>query len=288
MRLDRVINTIHNIFFDTARIIRHRTFTKGFRFRKQSTLNHINILGTGPSLRNDITSNPKRFIGVDTIVVNDFALGDYYELIRPGYYIFADPGYWWDADSTTAANVKNREKLFEIICSKTLWDLTIFVPYNAQKFFHSIFADHKNIKICTFNSVKLEDFESKWANLCLRNNWAAPCANVLTVSIYLAINMGYPTIKIFGADHSWTQDIRVNSLNQVCTVSRHYYDMDENNMEVWLKGNNQIYTMSEILFTLSRTFGYYEILNKYARQSGSKIYNCSSHSYIDAFDRDNF
>ena len=36
--------------------------------------------------------------------------------------------------------------------------------------------------------------------------------------------MGFKTLNIYGADHSWSEDLRVDNNNRVCKISRHFYD----------------------------------------------------------------
>jgi len=52
------------------------------------------IVGNGPSLKNDID----QFLGAkgDCFCVNHFADSDWFEKLRPKYYLFLDPYFWSD------------------------------------------------------------------------------------------------------------------------------------------------------------------------------------------------
>ena len=111
--------------------------------------------------------------------------------------------------------------------------------------------------------------------------------NVLVPSIFNGINMGYNEIIIYGADHSWTENIRINNANQVCLTDSHFYDQEEVSLKPWRKATEgrEIYKMYEILWDLSNTFKSYHTLREYADTQGCHIVNKTGGSYIDAFDR---
>jgi len=269
-----------------GRILKYKAHIGGLPYSEEVLEGTLYILGTGPSLKIDLTRNLDIFLKSEVLVVNDFALDYYYIKIRPCYYVFADPGYWVVENLTTDKNISNRKKLFDSIISNTSWDLIIYVPKISLFFFNDVFKASKNISIKCYNSIDLGDFESCWGQYCLKHNFAAPCQNVVGTSIYLSVNMGYKSIKTYGVDHSWTEDLRVDNNNTVCTISKHFYDDDDvDELIPWLKVNNQVYKLHEILSDLSKTFYYYFIINKYAKSKNSTVYNCSSRSFIDAFVR---
>ena len=277
---------VFNFLITIGRILKHNTYTGGLKYSDKITRGTLNILATGPSLKKDFQENFNFFLKSDLLVVNDFVLDESFNQIKPSYYVFADPGYWLDKELTTEENLSIREKIFNLIIKNTSWRLDIYVPKVSGNFFKEIFKENSYISVKSYNSVDIGNVDNFWGHFCLKYNLVAPCVNVLGTSIYLGINMGFKTLNIYGADHSWSEDLRVDNNNRVCTISRHFYDeVNQNNLRPWLKVNNENYKMHEILSDLSKTFYYYFIINNYAKSKGVKVYNRTSCSHIDAFSR---
>ena len=155
----------------------------------------------------------------------------------------------------------------------SIWSLILFIPWQAYKtgFFQSQLSNN-NIKIIPFNYTNFYPSYTKFYNKILSwNMGVVPVGNVLGCAIYLSVNMGYKEVLIYGAEHSWTVDLRVNEQNQVCTVKRHFFE-DEEILVPWLKSNNEVFKMAEILDSLKNHFRGYEYLNWYANSKNCKIF----------------
>ena len=277
---------VFNFLISVGRILKYKTYKGGLKYSNKINSGTLNILATGPSLKKDLADNLEFIKKSDLLVVNDFAFDESFIQIKPSYYVFADPGYWLDKELTTKENISIREKIFNLIIKTTTWKLDIYVPKTSGNFFIELFRVNSCISVQTYNSIDIGNLEDIWVQFCLKYNLAAPCYNVVGTSIYLGINMGFKIINIYGADHSWTQDLTVDNHNRVCTISRHFYDeVNQTNLKSWQKVNNQNYKMHEILTDLAKTFHYYFIINNYAKSKGAKVYNYTFNSFIDAFSR---
>jgi hypothetical protein len=111
--------------------------------------------------------------------------------------------------------------------------------------------------------------------------------NVLIAALFVAINMSYKKIYLFGADHSWHETIELNSKNIVCFRDAHFYDNDDAHLIPFYKGyaNQDTFTMQELFDAFATMFRGYDMLQVYARSLGCKIYNLSSKTFVDAFER---
>ena len=234
----------------------------------------LTILANGPSLKKDIEKI--NLLNGDFCVVNDFYKSSYYSIIRPKYHVLADPLYF-----TQGSDI-------EPFIKSVNWELKMFVPYSAWKKMDVLKEmPSKYINVIPYHSVgttgyKLFDF------FLYRKGLSMPTPqNVLVPSIFNGVNMGYKEIIIYGADHSWTESIRVNNENQVCLADTHFYDQEKISLSPWRKATEgrEIYKMHEILQDLSNSFRSYHILKKYADSQGCHIVNKTKGSYIDAFDR---
>lgn len=242
----------------------------------------ICVLGNGPSLNAclpSLISANKEFF-----VVNDFAVSENFTKVRPRYYVMVDPCYW--DEKTNSFDIEMREEVFKNINELTTWKMELFVPdYVVKKNLLEVVTNNSNVCIRGFNYTNFYPSYSSFYNFILRKNFGVvPVGNVLGQAIYLSINLGYDTIRIYGAEHSWTKDIRVNEKNEVCTIKRHFFSSEEV-LEPWHKSNGELFKMYEILTSLRNHFLGYFFLNWYANSMKRKIINCTEGSFIDAFDR---
>ena len=98
------------------------------------------ILGTGPSMA-DFLNTSTLLHEVDLICVNDFALSEFYERIKPSYYVLVDPSYWREPSYVNETDLNLRNKLFDRIEKVTNWDITFIIPSIAftNHFFQNVF-----------------------------------------------------------------------------------------------------------------------------------------------------
>ena len=266
------------IFLRTA----FRTLLFGFRLLKRLNISRqitkvksgdaLTILANGPSLKNDIDDID--LTCGDFSVLNDFNLSPLYKKIKPSYYVLADPYYFLCNDSIMP------------FINGVDWKMKLIVPYSAWKKLE-ILRDlpNKNVEVIPFHTVEYDGFEC-FRNWIYKKGLAMPrVQNVLALSIFSAINLGYKKIKLYGVDHSWTECIRVNSLNEVCQINAHFFDTAEVELSPWKKCSGEQYKMHEILRDLSNMFESYHLLKRYSDYMGSKIINCTKDSFIDAFER---
>ena len=81
--------------------------------------NILYVLGNGPSLNEDIKS--MNFNNADFCVVNRFYLSPYYKIVKPRYYVLADPVFF-----------ENEEEIEKIIDGVD-WNMVLFVTYSGWK-----------------------------------------------------------------------------------------------------------------------------------------------------------
>lgn len=246
------------------------------------------ILGNGPSLKGDLADNFILLKSNKLFVVNNFAKSDYYIKLKPQYYVFADPAYWSTEENSI---VRNCKLTLEMIKDNTEWEMKIFVPFVALKniWFRDFFKSNKNITLVTFNTTFICDKGFEYSTLFFyKNNLAAPrIQNVLMSAIFISINIGLSEINILGSDHGWTKELFVNGENQVCIYENHFYDKEKKDFNVFKRLDGTVYKMHEILRDFAFMFEGYHLLKKYGNDLGVKIYNRTTDSFIDAFERKN-
>jgi len=241
------------------------------------------ILANGPCLIKDLEINNEFISGHKKFCVNFFALSEEYEKIKPDYYVLAAPEFW--LEKTTEFFKSQRKKLIDNLLNKTNWQMSLLIPFKAKNslLVNSI-KKNNNIQIIYYNNTPIEGFQ-KIINWLFKLNLGMPRPhNVLIPSIFLALNIGFKKIYIFGADHSWHEEIKIDENNKVTVNHEHFYDKNEQRMPMY-KLDGKEYYLHDIFRKLHFAFKGYFILRDYAYFLNAKIYNASSKSYIDAFER---
>lgn len=242
------------------------------------------ILGNGPSLKDTLIDDIDFLLEVKNKVfaVNSFAVSEYYKKIKPCYYVLNAPEYWIEKISDLHVNLRN--EVFQSIKKVTDWELTLLVPHQAKKsrVWKGLFDNNPNIKIVYYNKTPVEGLDSV-NHFLFRKNLGMPRPyNVLIPSIFLALNMGFKKIILFGADHSWHEEIKIDSSNKVTVNHEHFYDKAEVRLPMY-KLNGQEYHIHDMFRKFYLSFKGYFVLRNYAYYLDANIYNASKRSYIDAF-----
>lgn len=284
------LKIVYKFIFSFFSILKILIFSKyNIKLRSVKDYGKCYILGNGPSLKNDLDNNLEFFLDKKIFVVNNFATSNYYNIIKPKYYVFADPAYWSAIENSTV--VKNCRRTLEIIRDNTIWEMIVFVPPNAlnNSILKDILKENKYIKIVDFNTttISMKGFNNVNYFLFEKNLAAPPIQNVLISSIFISINMGFSEINILGSDHSWTKELFVNDKNQVCTVDHHFYDNNKVNYNIFTRIDGSVYKMHEILRDYALMFEGYHKLREYGDYLKVRINNATENSFIDAFERKN-
>lgn len=239
----------------------------------------LRIIVNGPSFALEKAISEDK--NVEYCMVNQACLTPEFEVLKPSVYIMADPGY---VDSNDAESMRAWEKLSKGVG----WDMTVYLPYYMYKMVRANFRPSGGVKISFYHSANFQGWDSVAFRL-YKKNWAIPGAgNVLVPSIYVGILKGYSLIRLYGSDHSWTEQLSVNDKNQVCVKQLHYYDNEETvSLTPWNDEVGSPFSMSRIMKRFADVFAQYEVIERFAKWSGVRILNMSNKSFIDAFEKSN-
>lgn len=245
------------------------------------------ILGNGPSLRDDLNKYPKFLDHQDLVCVNHFPKTDLYEQLKPSIYVTGAPDLWLD-DIDEKYVIQSKE-LFDAMRKRTTWPLSFFMPFEARK--HSRWqkqlSGNKNIRIYYYNNIPIEGWR-KFKYWSFKKNIGMPRPhNVMIPSIMMSFALGYKSINLLGADHSWLSEISVTESNEVLINQKHFYDQYTSKKQPLDKRGIGKRTLPELLHKFMTAFsGYFEI-EEYAQFNGVAINNATKGSFIDAFQKIN-
>lgn len=253
----------------------------------KTTFKKASVLGNGPSLKTTLANDLDFIKTTDIYVVNLFSSSKEFTEIKPQNYVILDPAFF--LFSPTNDGREDIKKTLDCLIKNTIWEMKLFVPYKARKsyFVQQISKTKLNIQFCYYNYTIVEGFA--WFRHRVFNlNWGmSQCQNILACALFLAIRRKYDEIYIFGADHSWHEEIRVTETNDIEIKQVHFYDnAAEVKHQKVLDVNTNIHSNMQATFlSLYKAFYGYSILKQYADYQGVKVYNASAKSYIDAFER---
>lgn len=234
------------------------------------------IMGNGPSLRTNLDNNLELLERSDTLAVNFAANTPEFRIVRPKYYVLADPHFFRNISDKNVAALLESLKAVD-------WRMTLFVPAKSRRSVARM-IDNPMVSVEGFNFLAAEGW--KWLEqLMFRLRLGMPRPrNVLIPSIMIGIWLGYKKIYILGADHSWLKTLDVDSDNRVVSVQPHFYKEDSHEVE----RINRTYLdlkLHQVLESMTIAFASYHKINAYASRCGITIINATPGSFIDAFPR---
>ena len=169
--------------------------------------------------------------------------------------------------------------------------MTLFMPAfmsSGQRSFCEAISANKMISVRFYNARSMKFSIPSMTYFFLRNNRASPWAlNSLAMALYVALQLGYREIGILGADHSWHQDIVLDSKGRLGIQDTHFYQ-STHRAPVPVFGDSagtDLWTIDRIFGSLQEMFRLYWDLGGYATALRARVTNYSSRSYIDAFPR---
>lgn len=234
------------------------------------------IMGNGPSLRTNLDNNLELLERSDTLAVNFAANTPEFRILRPKYYVLADPHFFRNVSDKNVAALSESLKAVD-------WPMTLFVPAKSRRSVARMIGNPM-VSVEGFNFLAAEGW--KWLEqfmFRLRLGMPRP-RNVLIPSIMIGIWLGYKKIYILGADHSWLKTLDVDSDNRVVSVQPHFYKEDSHEVE----RINRTYLdlkLHQVLESMTIAFASYHKINAYASRCGITIINATPGSFIDAFPR---
>lgn len=232
------------------------------------------ILGNGPSLKDDLEHGRVRLDGNDVMGVNMFCWDPSFRVVKPRFYFLIDGAYFNPPE-------RHKERVDNLITSlnEVDWDMYLMIPsatVSGSKLLRSVNNEH--IKIIRINSTSVEGFRG-FRHWIYRHRLGMPhCQTVVNFSVCEAINMHYDDIYLYGVDHTWTRDLYVDDNNVVCQGVRHVYDKNLS----WVKRD---YNFAAALGFYGKMFRAHYLLEEYSQSVGVKIWNCSSDTFLDAYER---
>jgi hypothetical protein len=123
----QIFETVLNILIISILNVRYLFRKTHYPKRKYDS---IQVLGNGPSLKDDIPKILAKRENAAVMVVNTFASTDLFEQLKPEYYVLVDPAFF--SPSKRERIKKVQETTSYALIEKTKWEMNLFVPYSAK------------------------------------------------------------------------------------------------------------------------------------------------------------
>jgi hypothetical protein len=244
------------------------------------------ILGNGPSLRQTLANDLPFLQQAELYCVNNFASAAEYALLKPQNYALLDPAFFLYSEANNGR--KDVEKTIRCILNLTTWPMNLYVPQSARGcYLVSQVQRTPQVRVVFYNYTVVRGY-AWFRHFIFRNGWGMPQSqNILAASLYLAITRRFRDVYLFGADHSWHEEIRISDTNELLMKQEHFYDKpgDATYIPVWDVVKLETSRMSAQFASLSKAFYSYEVLRDYAQSVQVRVLNASAKSYVDAFKR---
>jgi len=234
----------------------------------------IIIMGNGPSLADNLRKDLDLLQTTPAMAVNYAALTPEFDLVRPQYYILADPHFFTEGASENLRLLCGRMRRIEC-------PMTLFVPAMYRRKARRLYP---KVNIATYNGIGVEGFEILTHTAFSAGLGMPRPRNVLIPAIMVAISLGFKEIVLLGADHSWTKTLSVNDDNEVVSIQPHFY-AESKKEEERIRHDYRNIRIHTVLESFSIAFRSYHHIAAYARKRGVTIINATPGSFIDAFER---
>lgn len=271
-----VLLKILKSFFSFFKII-GVLFRNGFPKKERSVAikERCFIVGNGPSLKIDLEGNMNSLSEEDVLMVNHSCQTEQFGLIKPKYYLIADPVFWGDNNPTELVKVAVEKTLNDLL--KTEWNILILIPFRAKhsSFVSTLKSNNKRIFFYNNDSISGFDWFVFWA---YKKGLGIPSGvNVIIPSLINVILLDYKKIYLLGTDHDWINNLSVESDNALYLRDTHYYEAPR----LTLLRDSLI----DMLESLVKLFTVYNLIEQFAKKNNVVIKNCSSRSMIQTFPR---
>ena len=248
----------------------------------------VAILGNGPSLKRELPQfiAQRAWEEKDILAVNFFALSEEFALIKPKYYVISDPMFF-----RKAGYGERVQELYKALAEKVSWPMKLYVQYYKPEHFdfRTAIGHNPNIEIVPFHSIVFHGFRSVEFWCYRRGLGSGNFGTVIQNGEFIALQLGYRRILLYGVDHTLLDGVMVDEKNRVCRRKSHNYDSEQSPAEP-IYYNATIpprpYTMSEYLSEMAELFRGHEVLRDFSEKCGAEIINRTAHSMIDAYKRE--
>lgn len=229
----------------------------------------IHVLMNGPSLNQTlhyVSDMPGKIMMVNHALSHLNDMGT----IRPNYYCAVDPAFLDLKRESVATLYKNLQTYGEKLHF-----------FSVDMILNNLKLDNANIIFHRIYSNPCPEYRGKREKYLLRNNMGSfYFQGVIIAALYVALQLGFKSIYLHGADQDTLKILSVNNKNQLIYQIENMYYYQVNRVTHIDQGN-----LRDEFFNEYRLFRELYNIQKYANDLDAKIINMSQESWIDCFEK---
>lgn len=239
----------------------------------------IRVLGTGPSLSNELSDMRERgeLNDYPLFAMNFFANSELFFELKPTRYCLADPAFFKDVYM-----IERVHALFDKLNTHVSWNMRVYVPNVSIKEAEKRITNPK-LTIIPISTLHFEGFESKRYSFYKKGKATPSFVNVLIMIEYICLNEGFKKIFLYGADHTFLNNLMVDDDNILKVEDTHFYGTERIIANVHEDGTP--WRIAEFIYDKYLTFKEHDVARGYADYLGAEIINCTRKSMIDSYIR---
>lgn len=246
-----------------------------FSYSAQNKGKRIHVLCTGPSLRQDLPElmGDKQFMKEDKICVNYFFHDEVIRELKPTIYCLADPVLF------EATHIG----IFNDINAFVDWDMKLVIPLYGREIVRTVksMLTNNHITLVAISALLYNGFEKNRYKSWETGRSVPSYVNISIMASYVALNMGYSDIYLYGVEHTFFENMGVDDENRLYLTDSHFYGSEKR----YVLRNGQQWHIKDWLYDKYLTFLEHERMRGYADYLGSTIVNCTENSLIDSYVR---
>lgn len=280
--LIRILLTIQFFY----KLLLRENFRNPFKGIRADKDRRLLILANGPSLKStleQIRQHPSEYEGCEYFAMNSVASSDMFEVLKPKHYVISDHMFFFDT-----VFMQKGKAIIGDMARKTDWDMYLYVPYRYKdKEYMSIVRANSHIKVVAYHSIPYRGLDSLRNRLFAKGLGNGEYSTVILNAEYIAVTLGFRQIELYGADHNFFDNLKVNDYNVPCYLYGHF-DSDETEEKPMLwhhSPDRKYFNMELFLEEKHRVFAGHNVMASYAESMGSRILNCTKGSLIDSYPR---
>lgn len=278
-RIEQFLASLYKCIRFSCKQIRERINLGNYYFPYSDILKgkSVIVLGNGPSLKNDVDKIKKRAEETGSLLyaVNNCAMTDMFQIMRPQLYCFIDHLYFEEQPN-------DYNRIYDCMNERVQWDMQLFIPVDKFKFVSSR-INNTNITIIPVATLPFDGFE-KCKYPAYKRGVAVPLfVNVVNLAIYTSLNRGVKKIFLYGVDHTFLRLLSVDDQNNLVLRDEHFYGSEVSYFPP--KPDGTRWTVSSFVYDKYLTFKEHDNIRGYADYLGAEIINCTECSSIDSYVR---
>jgi len=268
------------------KLLFRENFRNPFKDIRIDPTKRLLILANGPSLKStleQIRQHPSAFEGCEYFAMNSVSGSDLFQTLRPGHYVISDQIFFHD----TQYKGRGLSAIKDLV-NKVDWDMYLYIPFRyAEMEYMKLIKKNSHIKLVSYHSIPFNGLEGLRNRIFRKGLGNGEYSTVILNAEYIAITLGYKQIELYGADHSFFDNIHINADNVPCYVYRHFdSDIPEEKPMAWHHSPDRKYFNMELfLEEKHRVFAGHNIMASYAEYMDAGILNCTKDSLIDSYPR---